>query len=353
MKPAGKAILRAIIAAVCYGVSAPLSKFLLLRISPTFLAALLYLGAGGGMLLFSAIARKGSPQQEARITGRELPLVLAMIVLDIAAPILLMLGLNSASASTVSLLNNFEIVATSVIALVLFREAVGKRLWIAILVITLASILLSVEDASAFVFSPGALCALLACVLWGLENNCTRKLSLRDPLQVVIIKGLGSGAGALAVAALSGGLSFSLAYILAALLLGFFAYGLSIYFYVLAQRDLGAARTSAYYAFAPFVGVALSFMLFGQAVTLQFLAALGLMVLGACLAAFERHQHVHTHACLAHDHRHNHEDGHHAHTHPFPVQGEHSHLHLHEEITHTHPHAPDLHHDHAHQGAQG
>ena len=341
-------ILLAILAAACYGVSSPLSELLLKELSPVFMAALLYLGAGLGMLAVKAVTNmKKQEKKEARITKKEFPFVLGMIVLDIAAPILLMLGLTMTNSATVSLLNNFEIVATSVIALAIFKETIGRRLWIAIILITLSSILLSAYDLGNLSFSIGAVFTLLACVCWGFENNCTRMLSLKDPLQIVIIKGLGSGTGAMLIVAATKTLSANMLYILFALLLGFLAYGLSIYFYILAQRELGAARTSAYYAIAPFIGVGLSFVIFRQGITSSFVLALAVMILGTYFAAFEKHKHVHHHTQIEHEHRHNHTDGHHNHSHDYPVT-EHSHSHTHEALTHEHPHTPDMHHTHPH-----
>ena len=341
-------ILLAILAAACYGVSSPLSELLLKELSPVFMAALLYLGAGLGMLAVKAVTNmKKQEKKEARITKKEFPFVLGMIVLDIAAPILLMLGLTMTNSATVSLLNNFEIVATSVIALAIFRETIGRRLWIAITLITLSSILLSAYDLGNLSFSIGVVFTLLACVCWGFENNCTRMLSLKDPLQIVIIKGLGSGTGAMLIVAATKTLSANMLYILFALLLGFLAYGLSIYFYILAQRELGAARTSAYYAIAPFIGVGLSFVIFRQGITSSFVLALAVMILGTYFAAFEKHKHVHHHTQIEHEHRHNHTDGHHNHSHDYPVT-EHSHSHTHETLTHEHPHTPDMHHTHPH-----
>ncbi len=349
MKKDKTAVLYAILAAVCYGVSSPLSKQLLENLSPVFMAALLYLGAGLGMLLIHFLpGMKTEQRKEALITGKDLPYVAGMVVLDIAAPILLMIGLTLSNPAAVSLINNFEIVATTIIALVIFREAVGKRLWIAVFFITVSSILLSVENLRELSFSVGAVFALLACVCWGFENNCTRMLSLKDPLQIVIIKGIGSGLGSLLIAVFTKSVSWDPLPILGALLLGFFAYGLSIYLYILAQRDLGAVRTSAYYAAAPFVGVGLSFVLFYQPVGWSFWIALAMMLLGTYFAAFENHGHRHVHRMMVHEHRHNHSDGHHNHVHDFPVFGEHSHPHVHEELVHTHQHTPDLHHVHPH-----
>lgn len=340
-----RAVLLAVLAAACYGISAPLSKLLLVELSPALMAALLYLGAGLGMGIINLL--RGKRSKEAPITRKEWPYVLGMIVLDILAPIALMLGLQRTTPANASLLNNFEIVATSLIALLLFKEAVGRRLWTAITLITLACILLTVEDAGSFSFSAGSLLVLLAAICWGLENNCTRMLSLKDPLQVVVIKGFGSGAGALMIALLARETAGSLTYMALALLLGFFAYGLSITLYIRAQRDLGAARTSAYYAVAPFIGVGLSFLMFREPVGWMFILAFSLMVLGAYFAAVERHSHVHHHEALTHEHRHSHGDGHHLHSHP-EGDVEHSHVHTHAPHSHKHPHTPDLHHQHRH-----
>ncbi len=340
-------VLYAILAAVCYGVSAPASKLLLGKLPPLLMAAVLYLGAGAGLFTVNLFRRgRGS---EAGVTKQELPYVVAMVALDIAAPILLMLGLTRTTSATASLLNNFEIVATAVIAAALFGEAVGRRMWLAVALITAGGGLLTVEDLGGLSFSYGSVLVLLACVCWGLENNCTARLSAKDPLQIVVIKGFGSGLGALLIAAFAGSLSAAPIYIAAALLLGFVAYGLSIYFYILSQRHLGAARTSAFYAFAPFIGVGLSLAIFRQTPAPAFFAALGLMLLGAYFAAFEEHSHAHLHVAVTHEHRHNHADPHHDHIHQPPVAGGHSHRHTHGPLEHSHTHAPDLHHTHSHE----
>lgn len=347
MKENRNAILLAILAALCYGISTPVSKLLLGEIPPVLMAALLYLGAGIGMTVVN-LAR-GKRTAEAKITKREWPYVAGMILLDIAAPIFLMIGLTRTSPANASLFNNFEIVATAILAMLLFKEAIGRRMWIAIGLITLSCAILSFEDISSFQFSTGSFFVLLACLCWGLENNCTRMLSLKDPLQIVILKGFGSGTGSLLIAFATKQTAASIGPILIALLLGFVAYGLSIFFYIHAQRHLGAARTSAYYAFAPFIGVGLSLLVFRQGMTPAFWIALAVMLAGSYLAAFERHEHPHIHPAMEHEHRHNHSDGHHNHTHDEPVIGEHSHSHTHEQQEHRHPHTPDLHHVHEHQ----
>jgi len=279
-------ILWAILAAALYALSSPFSKLLLERVAPTMMAALLYLGAGIGMTLLALIRKAaGVPSTEEHLTRKDLPYTIGMILLDIAAPIFLMLGLNHTTSANASLLNNFEIVATTVIALVIFKEAVSKRLWLAMALITLSSMILSFEDMSSFQFSSGSIFVLLACVCWGFENNCTRKMSQSDPLEIVIIKGFGSGIGALLVAFWSGAKLPAPVYLLLTLLLGFVAYGLSIFFYVYAQRKLGAAKTSLYYAVAPFIGVLLSLLIFRDLPGLSFLLALVIMIAGTYLAS--------------------------------------------------------------------
>lgn len=284
-----KPILFAVLAAALYALNSPFSKILLTGLSPTMLAALLYLGAGLGMLAVGFLQKRaGTEGKEKPLTKKELPYTVGMVVLDIMAPISLMSGLMMTTAANASLLNNFEIVATSLIALFLFREKISKRLWLGIAFVTVASILLSVEDDSSFSFSAGSFFVLLACVFWGFENNCTRKLSSKNPLEIVVIKGFGSGTGSLMIAAALGEFCTNLPYMLLALLLGFFTYGLSILFYIYAQRYLGAAKTSAYYAVSPFMGAVLSLAIFRQIPSISFLTALFVMALGTYFVSTDR-----------------------------------------------------------------
>ena len=279
-----KAVFFTVLAATLYALNAPASKLLLRNAPPTLMAGFLYLGAGIGMGILGLIrSRTGQARKEKRLARKDFPYTLGMIVLDIAAPIFLMIGLKQTTAANASLLNNFEIVATSLIAMLFFREKISRQLWIAICLIILSSALLTVEDVGTFRFSSGSLFVLLAATCWGLENNCTRMLSHSDPLEVVIVKGLCSGVGSVIIG-LAVGESFPVAgNILLILLLGFVAYGLSIYFYVYAQRDLGAAKTSAYYAVAPFIGVLLSLIIFHEIPGIMFFIALGIMILGTWL----------------------------------------------------------------------
>lgn len=287
MRKAIVAAIFAVLAAAFYALSIPMSKLLLTDVGPTTLAGLLYLGAGVGMGIVFALRRcSGSIAESDLLKRSDIPFTVAMVVLDIAAPILLMLGVERTAASNVSLLNNFEIVATALIALVFFGEKVSGRLWTAIALVTASSILLTFngEELSA---DPGSLLVLAACLCWGIENNCTRRLSKRSSEQIVTVKGLCSGLGSLVVAAIVGEVLPAAALVAAAMALGFVAYGLSINFYVKAQRDLGAARTSAFYSLAPFIGVGFSFAILGEAPSPTFNLALAGMAVATVFMAWD------------------------------------------------------------------
>lgn len=279
----------AVLAATLYAVNAPFSKLLLEYIQPTLMAGFLYVGAGIGMILIALVRRiQKKPQNEARLTKSELPYTVAMILLDIAAPIFLMIGLSATTAANASLLNNFEIVATAIIALAVFGEKISPRLWCGILLVTVSCAVLSFEDISSLSFSYGSLFVLLAAVCWGFENNCTRKISSKDPLQIVLLKGIFSGGGSLVIGFIKGERITVFWAVAAACVLGFVAYGLSIYFYVYAQRLLGAARTSAYYAVAPFISALLSLIIFRLFPGTVYFFALALMAAGVWLSSKDK-----------------------------------------------------------------
>ena len=352
MKTKNIATMFAILAAALYAINIPLSKLLLNHVDATMMAAFLYLGAGIGMLVYSLIskvARKG--QKKEPLTKKELPYTIAMVVLDIAAPILLMFGISRTNSANVSLLNNFEIVATSLIALIVFKEVISRKLWVAIFLVTAASVILSFEGNGAFVFNKGSLFVLGACVCWGFENNCTKMISNKSSEEIVIIKGCFSGLGSFIVALILGENLPTFSWIAAVLLLGFVAYGLSINFYIMAQKDLGAAKTSAYYSIAPFLGVAFSMLLVGERPAVQFYIGLLIMIISTAIMVRDtislQHNHEHEHA---HTHLHSHGDLLHTHEHIH----KHSHLHTHEDSSgkHTHTHSNLTGHNHVHTTEQ-
>ena len=328
-----KAIMFAFLAAVFYAINVPISKVLLQHVGPTTMAALLYLGAGIGIGMMSLFNRKDREKAES-LTKAELPYIVGMIVLDIAAPIFLMLGISYGSSANASLLGNFEIVATTVIALILFKEAVTKRLWVAIGLITLSSILLSFEGTDSFHFSYGSLLVIMATVCWGLENNCTRELSSKSTYQIVMLKGLCSGLGALVIALIKRESFPGIGYLAIAWALGFVAYGLSIFMDVRAQNVLGAAKTSAYYAVNPLIGALLAFVFLSESLSWMYVIALIVMVIGSALVVVDtfirQHDHEHQHAFT-----HSHGGSTHTHT----VRHSHVHKHYLTEEKHRHRHS--------------
>ena len=328
-----KAIMFAFLAAVFYAINVPISKVLLQHVGPTTMAALLYLGAGIGIGMMSLFNKKDREKAES-LTKAELPYIVGMIVLDIAAPIFLMLGISYGSSANASLLGNFEIVATTVIALILFKEAVTKRLWVAIGLITLSSILLSFEGTDSFHFSYGSLLVIMATVCWGLENNCTRELSSKSTYQIVMLKGLCSGLGALVISLIKKESFPGFGYIAIALALGFVAYGLSIFMYVRAQNVLGAAKTSAYYAVNPLIGALLAFVFLSESLSWMYVIALIVMVIGSALVVVDtlirQHDHEHQHA-FTHTHG--------GITHTHTVRHSHVHKHYLTEERHRHRHS--------------
>lgn len=337
MKAKNLATMYAIVAAALYAINVPFSKMLLDHVQPTMMAAFLYLGAGLGMFLYSlAVKVTGKATPTEPLTKKELPYTVAMVVLDIIAPILLMFGIKSSNAANVSLINNFEIVATSLIALLIFKEFISRRLWIAIALVTVASIILSFEGAGTLEFNIGSLFVFGACLCWGVENNCTRMISHKSSIEIVVIKGTFSGLGSLIVALTIGESIPSALWMLCVLLLGFVAYGLSIYFYVMAQKDLGAAKTSAYYSIAPFLGVAFGMLFLGERPPVQFYVALIVMIVSTYFMIKDtielQHTHEHTHT---HTHEHRHGDIVHSHEHTHT----HTHIHVHGEDSDNHEHS--------------
>jgi drug/metabolite transporter (DMT)-like permease len=337
-------ILQALLAALFFGASAPLSKLLLGEVPPVLMAAFLYLGSGTGISLVKLSQKMTSNQKEAGIRRPDVGwLAGAIIAGGIIAPIVLMVSLQVTPASTASLLLNFEGVATTLIALLFFRESISRRAFAAIFAITLASIFLSLNPQSTnYRFSLGALGILLACTLWGLDNNFTRNISAKDPLTIVAWKGLVAGTFSLILGLSLGQELPALRSILGILLLGFISYGLSTMLFIYSMRGLGASRTSALYGTAPLAGVILSILIFHDPITWSFILAAILMVAGALMLSSEEHAHFHIHMPVVHEHRHTHDEFHEHDT----DEVTHSHEHEHPLTEHEHGHMPDIHHRH-------
>lgn len=343
--PAG--IAAALAAAGLFGVGTPLAKLLLAGIDPWLLAGLLYAGSGVGVTIWRLLR---PPQTRARLApGDGRWLAAAVLAGGVAGPVLLMWGLANMTASAAALLLNAESVFTAVIAWVVFRENVDRRIFAGMVAIVAGAVVLSWPREAGFGSLLPPLAVLGACLAWGIDNNLTRKVSLADATLIASVKGLVAGATNLALALALGAAWPSAARIGGALVVGFLAYGVSLVLFVVALRHLGAARTGAYFGVAPFFGALVAVVVLAEPVTLPLLAAGTLMAIGVWLHVSERHEHEHEHEALEHEHEHAH-DGHHLHAHPQGVAPDepHTHPHRHAPLRHRHPHYPDAHHRHEH-----
>jgi drug/metabolite transporter (DMT)-like permease len=360
----------ALLSAALFGVSTPFAKALIGQMDPWLLAACLYLGSGLGLSIFLLLSfclaryrrqQPGGPQfghGEASLQARDLPWLLAVIVSGgIIAPVLLMFGLATAAASSVALLLNLEGLLTMILAWVVFREGVDRRLLFGALAVLAGAAVLAWPAGSGITAASlsGVSTILIAgaCLCWAVDNNLTRKLSVADPVQITAIKGVVAGTVNLVIALAGGANLPPAASLVGAGVVGFFCYGISLVLFVLSLRHLGAARTGAYFASAPFIGAAAALYFLAEPLTPLFVLAAALMAIGLYLHLTEHHEHEHHHEALFHDHPHGH-DLHHDHQHAendphVAKDGTHSHPHWHRPVTHRHPHFPDIHHQHGHK----
>ena len=338
----------AIVSAVLFGVTTPVSKILLGSVDPQLLAGLLYLGAGLGLAgVHLGRTAMGIPAPEAPPRAADSPWLLAVVLFGgILGPLLLMSGLARTAATTGSLLLNVEGLATMGIAWIIFRENVDRRLLLGALAIIAGAVVLTWEG-QGITIDFGAALIIGACLAWGIDNNLTRKLSSADPVLISMIKGLAAGVTNICLAFLMGAEIPAVNVVGASAILGFLGVGVSLVLFVLALRHLGTARTGAYFSIAPFVGAMVAIVLLHEPLTLKLLFAGLLMVIGLWLHLTERHEHEHAHEAMEHEHGHEH-DEHHQHRHDGQVAEPHSHLDRHEPLHHAHPHYPDLHHRHRH-----
>ena len=345
MSPALRGGLLALVAALLFGLSTPLVQRFGTGVGPFTTAALLYAGA----TLVALLLRRPT-QREAQLRRTDLPRLLAMATSGaVIGPVALAWGLQRTSGSSASLMLTLEAVFTAVLAWRWFGETMDRRVIGALLLLLAGGALLVLEQGLAGqVQLLGLLAVALATAAWGVDNTLSRGVADRDPGQVVWAKALlGSGA-TVALALLSHEALPGWTNVLALLAVGATGYGLSLRFYLLAQRTFGAARTGSVFAFAPFIGAAGAFALGDRSGSALMAVGGGLMVLGVLLHLMERHSHPHTHEALEHEHAHSHDDGHHLHTHQPMPGGAHSHWHQHTPTQHEHPHVPDAHHLHRH-----
>jgi len=338
-------------AAVLFGISTPLAKVLIEAVPPQMLAGLLYAGSGFGLttvLGWRLLVGRGRRSIALPAAHDWKWLAGAILFGGLAAPVALLHGLLTTAASTASLLLNLESVFTVLLAWLLFRENFDRRIATGVLAIVVGGCVLAWSPGDAAGLSRGALFIAVACLCWALDNNLTRKASASDAVIIAGAKGLVAGLVNLGLAFALGERLPGLSLALAAALVGFLGYGVSLVLFVLALRHLGTARTGAYFSVAPFFGAAVALMLQGDAVTPQLVVAAILMAIGVWLHATERHAHHHAHGYLEHTHAHVH-DEHHRHAHDaWDGREPHTHAHVHRPLAHTHPHYPDIHHRHDH-----
>ena len=345
-------IVGALAAAVLFGTSTPAAKALVGAIDPVLLAGLLYAGSGIGLLAWLLVRSPvAGERRPARIARQDLPwLAGAVLFGGVAGPILLMIGLSQTAGASASLLLNLEGAFTALIAWFVFGEHFDRRIALGMATIFAGGAVLSFDPAAPGALGWGALAVAGACLAWGIDNNLTRKVSGGDALAIATVKGLVAGVVNLGIALLGAGAHWpETGLLLAAGVTGFLGYGVSLVLFVQALRALGAARTSAYFSTAPFVGAALALVLLGEAPSGPFWIAAALMAVGVWLHVSERHEHLHVHEPMEHTHEHTH-DEHHAHAHDFSWDGRepHAHPHRHERLVHRHAHYPDIHHRHSH-----
>jgi drug/metabolite transporter (DMT)-like permease len=344
------AALYALTAAALFGLSTPIAKVLIGTVDPWLLAGLLYLGSGLGLAGLRLALSRRRAVAEAPLSRREAPWLAGAVLLGgVVGPLLLMIGLSRTGAAAASLLLTLEGAATALIAWFAFRENFDRRIAAGMVLIVAGAALLSWQGGASFADLSGSLAVVGACIAWGMDNNLTRKVSLADPTQIAMIKGLVAGPINIGLALMQGAALPTPTAGAAAAVVGFVGYGVSLALFVIALRHLGTARTGAYFSTAPFVGAACAIPLLGEPLSAQLIAAGLLMGAGVWLHLSEHHEHEHVHQFLAHSHRHVH-DRHHRHTHaPDDPLGEpHSHHHVHAPLRHSHAHAPDSHHRHGH-----
>jgi drug/metabolite transporter (DMT)-like permease len=343
----------AIIAALLFGASTPFSKLLLGKLEPVLMAALLYLGSGSGLALWRLLKKlsNGDGIKEAKLRRNDLPwLAAAIFAGGVVGPILLMFGLAITPASSASLLLNLEGVFTALLAWFVFKENFDRRIATGMAAITAGSLLLSWAGKPELGVPWGSIAIAGACIAWGIDNNLTRKVSAGDPVQIAATKGFAAGVVNLTIAFFIGAHTPAIFTALTAAFVGFLGYGVSLTMFVLALRNIGTARTGAYFSLAPFIGATVSILIVGDKPTGYFFGAALLMGIGVWLHLTEHHEHKHSHEEMAHEHRHVHDEHHqHEHNPSIPLKEPHSHWHVHKPMQHSHPHYPDIHHRHEHK----
>ena len=337
--------------AALFGASTPLAKALVGAVPPLWLAALLYLGAGAGLLVVLVVRRCLRPGESVALPTRADWRWIggATVLGGVAGPIALMYGLTATSGASAALLLNLEAVLTALLAWFLFGENFDRRIALGMAAIVAGAAILAATPGSGSTSPTGPLLVALACLCWALDNNLTRKASASDAVVLATIKGLVAGIASAGLATVAGATVPALPAAAGAAVVGFLGYGVSLVLFILALRHVGTARAGAYFSVAPFFGAVVAVLAGQDAPTLSLGLAAALMGIGVWLHVSEHHTHAHHHEPVEHTHAHAH-DRHHKHDHALPWDGTepHVHRHVHRALTHSHPHYPDVHHRHPH-----
>lgn len=356
MQLPARPVLYVLAAAALFGSAAPVAKVVLTGVGPVMLASMIYLGSGGGTALYRLLKRwQGIIPAEPPLTRQSIPwLIGASFFGAVLATTSLTLSLQWISAWEASVLLSFEAVATALVAAVIFAEYTGPRVMAALGCITIACISLAYRPDQPFGLSAGAIGILFTCLCWGVDTSCSRQIAGRDPLAIVMYKGLFAGVVTFVIAVIIGEPLPGLLQGSAAVLIGITGFGgLMTFCFLNALRHLGPARTGSYFGINPVFGIITGILIFRELPGVSFIPAVILMLVGIGILMTEHHSHPHRHPPLVHNHRHQHDD-HHCHPHQERISrpdenGYHTHLHSHQELIHEHPHTPDLHHQHQHR----
>ncbi len=337
------AVLIGLISAAAFGVATPLSKMFVQEMNPFLLAGLFYLGAGIGLIPFGIVGLKDI--SAVRLSSNYRLLGGMVLFGGILGPVFLLMAIRLASATSVSLWLNLELVATATLGFFVFKDHLDKRGWAGVVLSVIAGGILSYGGGANGILA--GLLVMLACVCWGIDNHCTALIGNLSPVQSTIIKGLCAGGTNFIIGLMLSNGRIGSSPVVSVMLVGFLCYGVSIVLYIYSAQRLGAVRSQMLFSIAPFFGVLFSMFLLKESLSAVQMIS-GLLLAGSVgLILTERHEHAHEHAEMEHVHQHDHDDLHHEH-HEGVVQGAHSHFHKHAKTRHVHPHAPDLHHRHVH-----
>jgi len=255
-----------------------------------------------------------------------------------------------ANAASVSIWLNMELVATAILGILIFKDALDRNTWIGVFLTIMAGIITSFGEGSSGIIS--GLLITAACICWGVDNHLTALTDGASPQTVTFVKGIVAGSVNLIIGCLIADQTMAFGNIIPAIIVGVFAYGFSIVLYVTSAQNIGATRSQILFSTAPIWGVVLSYLFVHEPFQWVHVVSIALLTLAVVVTNLFTHNHQHTHVFMEHIHYHQHTDGHHNHTHEgetVPPGKWHSHLHTHEPMTHEHPHDPDLHHRHEHE----